>query len=54
MSANGEIQPLESEKRSNSFDFLAPAALAVGGTLSLVWACALGLCTYDLVRWLFA
>ena len=54
MSANGENHPLVSEQRSNSFDFLAPAALAIGGTLSIVWACALGLCTYDLVRWLFA
>lgn len=33
---------------------MGPAALAIGGTLSIVWAFALGLGTYDVVCWLFA
>lgn len=59
MSAIGEIHPAEiqpavADEGSGQVSFLAPAALAVGGTLSLAWSCALALCTYDLVCWLFA
>jgi hypothetical protein len=59
MSAIGEIRPAEiqpavADEGSGQVSFLAPAALAVGGTLSLAWSCALALCTYDLVCWLFA
>jgi hypothetical protein len=59
MSAIGEIHPAEIEtavtnEGSGQVSFLAPAALAVGSTLSLAWGCALALCTYDLVCWLFA
>ncbi len=48
-----EIQPAVAEGGSGQVSFLAPAALAIGGTLSLAWSCALALCTYDLVCWLF-
>lgn len=54
MSAIGDIQPRGAERRSDKVDVLGPAALAIGGALSLVWACALGLCSYDLLCWLFA
>lgn len=59
MSAIGEIQPAEiqpsaADDRSGQFSLLAPAALTIGGTLSLAWACTLGLYAYDLVCWLFA
>jgi hypothetical protein len=54
MSAIGEIQPAVADERFDQVSFIAPAALALGGTLSLAWACALGLFTYDLVCWLFA
>lgn len=49
-----EVQPAVADERSDQLSFLAPAALAIGGTLSLVWACVLGLCTYDFACWLFA
>lgn len=49
-----EIQPAVPDEGSGQVSFLAPAALAVGGTLSLAWGCALALCTYNLVCWLFA
>jgi hypothetical protein len=42
------------DERSDKLSFIAPVALALGGALSLVWACSLGLCTYALVCWLFA
>lgn len=54
MSSIGEIQPAGADRRSEKFDLIGPAALAIGGALSLVWAGALGLGTYHLVCWLFA
>jgi hypothetical protein len=54
MSAIDEIQPAVADERSDKLSFIAPVALALGGALSLVWACSLGLGTYALVCWLFA
>ena len=54
MRSISEIQPAVADGRFEKLTFIGPAALAIGGTLALVWACALGLCTYDLVCWLFA
>ena len=54
MSSITDIQPAVADGRSDMYSLIGPATLAIGGSLSLVWACALGLCTYDLVCWLFA
>jgi hypothetical protein len=54
MKAISEAQAALPEKHSGQRSVLGPAALVLGGTLSVVWASALGLCTYDLVCWLFA
>lgn len=54
MSSIGENLPAVADRRSEKFSLIGPAALAIGGTLSVVWACALGLGTYEFVCWLFA
>ena len=54
MSSVNENQLAVADGRSDSSGFIGPAALAIGGALSLVWTCTLGLWTYDLVCWLFA
>ena len=54
MTASGETERTSAEPRFSKFGFLAPGALAVGGTLSLVWAYTLGLYAYEFVCWLFA
>jgi hypothetical protein len=54
MSASSEIDQAAAGQPSSKCSFLVPAALALGGALSVVWTCALGLCTYELVCWLFA
>lgn len=54
MNAITETQPIEPERRSGKASVIGPAALALGGALSLVWAYALGLAAYDIVCWFFA
>ena len=49
-----KTRPAIADGRSDKLSFMGPAALAIGGTLSLVWASALGLCGYNLVCWLLA
>ena len=54
MNALSETESAAPEGRPGRPSLMGPAALALGGCLSLIWSCALGLYAYDLVRWLFA
>ena len=54
MRSISETQTPVADGRSDKLSFIGPAALVIGGALSLVWASALGLCTYNLVCWFFA
>ena len=52
MNSTRKTRPAIADGRSDKLGFIGPAALAIGGTLSLIWASALGLCSYNLVFWL--
>jgi hypothetical protein len=53
MQAN-DVQPLTTNPRGGRLLSVFPiACLAIGGLLTLAWSCALALCTYNIVCWLF-
>jgi hypothetical protein len=54
MSASDGIGQAAAGQDLGKFSLLAPAALALGGVLSIGWTYALGVYTYELVCWLFA
>jgi hypothetical protein len=52
----GELE-VQSAASTRSFNWLASiipvAFLVIAGPLTVAWTCALGLCTYDVISWLF-
>lgn len=53
MQAISTLQATAADQRSGRLTFFAPSLLAIGGMLTVAWTCALSLCAYDLLCWLF-
>ena len=54
MQAIDDAQPLATEPRGGQpFSVFHIVYLTIGGLLTVAWSGALGLCTYDIICWLF-